>query len=168
MGTRQVELALALEPAWPWLALVATHAGTGAWPMAARTCVWQGARPPGSGISSAWLMADAGLCPGSRRLETFNLSSRQMSEKPRREQATAPPPPATRPGPLDVGSATPGCGGLLSARSKVVLLTSWPRSVVLSGVRGDQRLGAVLWGLAGSCSQALHGLLLVLPSLVVE
>lgn len=43
MGTRQVELALALEPAWPWLALVATHAGTGAWPMAARTCVWQGA-----------------------------------------------------------------------------------------------------------------------------
>lgn len=97
MGTRQVELALALEPAWPWLALVATHAGTGAWPMAARTCVWQGARPPGSGISSAWLMADAGLCPGSRRLETFNLTSRQMSEKPRREQATAPPPPL-RPG----------------------------------------------------------------------
>lgn len=105
MGTRQVELALALEPAWPWLALVATHAGTGAWPMAARTCVWQGARPPGSGISSAWLMADAGLCPGSRRLETFNLTSRQMSEKPRREQATAPPPPSS----CDP-ARTPGCG----------------------------------------------------------
>lgn len=88
-----------------------------------------------------------------------------MNEKPRREQATAPAPPsscdpARTPGHLAVG-------GLVS-EEQGVLVASWPHSVVLSRVRGDQRLGAVLWCLAGSCSQALHGLLLVLPSLVVE
>lgn len=41
-------------------------------------------------------------------------------------------------------------------------------SVGLVGVPGHQWLCTVLWGLAGTCSQTLHGFLLQLPGLVVK
>lgn len=39
---------------------------------------------------------------------------------------------------------------------------------MLSRVLGNQRLCVTLWGPASGCGQTLHGLLLILPGLVVE
>lgn len=165
---------LAAAPASQLSPVVVTHRGIGAWP-GCRGCAEAARRRLSRGSATAqWQLwsVPQGLTSGTPIRAPTALTERPRKERERLATRTSHTRTVTRgargPTPAIQGAGeakgvphwqgAAWCAAPLRLRGSVV----WP------GVRGEQRLRAAVWGLAGGRSQALHGLPLLLLGLVVE